>query len=182
MKIGDQVQVLDDDFAGTVVAINKDIVQVASEDGLLLSFRKTELIPAISSHHAAQLSQVSLQAIASKGDLKPKKKKELTSHKKKQKMPPMEVDLHIGKLVSSSRGMSNFQILSLQLDTAKRQLIFARSKRIQRIVFIHGVGEGILKEELYYLLRKEENIDFYDADYQKYGVGATEVYLFQKGV
>jgi len=73
-------------------------------------------------------------------------------------------------------------MLNLQLETAKRQLHFAKNKRIQRIVFIHGVGEGVLKEELYYLLRREENIDFYDADYQKYGVGATEVYLYQKGL
>lgn len=182
MKIGDQVEALDDDFAGIVVAMNKGIISVESIDGFVLSFRESELIPAISSHQAAQLSQVSAQAIAAKEDLKPKKKTALTSPKKKNKVPPMEVDLHIGKLVRNSRGMSNFEILNLQLDTAKRQLTFARSKRIQRIVFIHGVGEGVLKEELHFLLRKEDNLDFYDADYQKYGVGATEVYLFQKGL
>ena len=47
------------------------------------------------------------------------------------------------------------------------------------IVFIHGVGEGVLKEELGYLFRKYDNVKFYDADYQKYGLGATEVYIFQ---
>lgn len=75
--------------------------------------------------------------------------------------------------------MSNFDIVNLQLDTAKRQLEFAIQKRIQKIVFIHGVGEGILKEELGYLFRKYEGIDWYDADYQKYGMGATEVYIRQ---
>jgi dsDNA-specific endonuclease/ATPase MutS2 len=75
--------------------------------------------------------------------------------------------------------MTNFEMLNLQLDTAKRQLDFALRKRIQKVVFIHGVGEGILKEELYYLFKRYENAKFYDADYQKYGMGATEVYFFQ---
>ena len=70
-------------------------------------------------------------------------------------------------------------MLNIQLDTVKRQLEFAFSKKIQRIVFIHGVGEGVLRTELEYLLKRYDNIKFYDADFQKYGIGATEVYVFQ---
>ncbi len=182
MKIGDKVQGLDNDFEGVVVAKQKSIVDVESPDGFVLRFRESELIPAISSQDAMRLSQVSPSQILAKEDFKPKKKTSLESQKKRNKIPPMEVDLHIEKLVNHYKGMSNFEILNLQLDTAKRQLEFAKNKRIQRIVFIHGVGEGVLKEELYYLLRRFENLDFYDADYQKYGVGATEVYLYQKGL
>ena len=91
----------------------------------------------------------------------------------------MEVDLHIHQLVKSSKGMSNYDILNIQLETAKRQLDFAIRKRIQKVVFIHGVGEGILKEELHYLFKRYDNVKFYDADYQKYGLGATEVYIYQ---
>ena len=75
--------------------------------------------------------------------------------------------------------MSNYDMLNIQLDTAKRQLDFAISKRIQKVVFIHGVGEGVLKEELRYLFNRYDNVKFYDADYQKYGLGATEVYIYQ---
>jgi len=67
----------------------------------------------------------------------------------------------------------------LQLDTARRQLEFAIRKRIQKVVFIHGVGEGVLKTELEYLFGRY-NVKYYDADYQKYGLGATEVYIYQK--
>ncbi len=91
----------------------------------------------------------------------------------------MEVDLHIGKLVRKSGGMSNYEILNIQMDTAKRQLNFAISKRIQKVVFIHGVGEGVLRAELESLFSRYENLKWYDADYQKYGLGATEVYIFQ---
>ncbi|SKC01373.1 Smr domain-containing protein [Salegentibacter salinarum] len=70
-------------------------------------------------------------------------------------------------------------MLNLQMETAKRQIEFAMRKRIQKIVFIHGVGEGVLKAELDFLLGRYDNLKFYDADYQKYGLGATEVYFFQ---
>ena len=79
----------------------------------------------------------------------------------------------------STRGMSNFDMLNVQIATAKRQLEFAMSKRIQKVVFIHGVGAGVLKEELFYLFKRYPNISHYDADFQKYGLGATEIYIHQ---
>ena len=91
----------------------------------------------------------------------------------------MEVDLHIHQLTQSNKGMTNHDMLTLQLDTARRQLEFAIKKRIPRIVFIHGVGEGVLKLELEYLFGRYDNITFYEANYQKYGLGATEVKIFQ---
>jgi hypothetical protein len=49
-------------------------------------------------------------------------------------------------------------------------------------VFIHGVGEGVLKLELEYLFGRYNNVKFYDADYKKYGLGATEVYIYQNAL
>ena len=47
------------------------------------------------------------------------------------------------------------------------------------MVFIHGVGEGVLKEELNTLLNRYNNVEYYDADFKTYGLGATEVRIFQ---
>ena len=55
---------------------------------------------------------------------------------------------------------------------------FAIKKRIPKIVFIHGVGEGVLKSELHFLFNNYP-VKYYDASYQKYGLGATEVYIYQ---
>ena len=74
--------------------------------------------------------------------------------------------------------MDNFEMLSLQLETAKRKIEYAISKRISKIIFIHGVGEGVLKSELHYLFGRYP-VRFYDASYKKYGLGATEVYIYQ---
>ena len=70
-------------------------------------------------------------------------------------------------------------MLTIQIDTAKRQLDFAIRKKIQRVVFIHGVGDGVLRAEMEYLFRRYDNVKYYDADLQKYGRGATEVYIYQ---
>ena len=75
--------------------------------------------------------------------------------------------------------MTNFDMLNLQLDTARRQLEFAIKKRIPKLGFIHGVGEGVLRQELETVLRRYNNVTFYDADYREYGLGATEVKIFQ---
>jgi dsDNA-specific endonuclease/ATPase MutS2 len=108
-------------------------------------------------------------------------KRNFTKEKKSKKDEfVLEVDLHIEKLVPSKRGMNNYDILNLQMETAKRQLEFAQKNRIPKVVFIHGVGEGVLKAELDFLLGRYDNISFQDANYQKYGLGATEVYFIQK--
>ena len=91
----------------------------------------------------------------------------------------LEVDLHIEKLVKSFKHMNNFDILNIQVDTARSQLEFAIKNRIPKIVFIHGMGEGVLKSELDYLFGRYPEISFQDANYRKYGLGATEVYIKQ---
>lgn len=174
-KIGDKVEVLDENITGYVDDLVGEMVIVITEDGFPLSYQADELLLKkegikVSNYEASMVK---------KDKEHPTKKRTSTPKPKQRNAPKMEVDLHVHQLVKSTRGMSNFDIVNLQLDTAKRQLEFAIQKRIQKIVFIHGVGEGILKEELGYLFRKYEGIDWYDADYQKYGMGATEVYIRQ---
>ena len=109
------------------------------------------------------------------------KKRSFTKEKKSSReVFVLEVDLHIEKLVPNKNGLSNYDILNIQMDTAKRQMDFAIRNRIPKLVLIHGVGEGVLKSELDFLLRKYENISVQEANYQKYGQGAMEDYFLQK--
>ena len=174
-KIGDKVEVLDENITGYVDDLVGETVIVITEDGFPLSYQADELLL---KKEGIKVSNYEASMVKKAKD-HPTKKRTSTPKPKQRNAPKMEVDLHVHQLVKSTRGMSNFDIVNLQLDTAKRQLEFAIQKRIQKIVFIHGVGEGILKEELGYLFRKYEGIDWYDADYQKYGMGATEVYIRQ---
>ncbi|WP_420602370.1 Smr/MutS family protein [Flagellimonas sp.] len=176
-NIGDRVEVVDDNLSGEIQEVNGDMVTVITDDGFTFQFRSKELVRVegaikVTNFEVAKIKQEKEQ---------PKKKNIPTLKPKERNAPKMEVDLHINQLVKSTKGLSNFDILNLQLETAKRQLDFAIAKRIQKVVFIHGVGEGVLKEELNYLFKRYDNLKFYDADYQKYGLGATEVYFFQNG-
>ncbi len=178
MKIGDKVAVLDDAISGVVSAITGDVIVIDTHDGFELSYQKSELVVMEKIFSANDLAPNNLNEIILEKNSK-KSQKTIKVKPKERFLPPMEVDLHINQLVPKSKSLSNYDILTIQMDTAKRQLDFAISKRIQKVVFIHGVGEGILKTELEYLFGRYDNLKYYDADYQKYGKGATEVYIFQ---
>lgn len=174
-EIQDRVEVLDDTIRGQVIAIDSDEITIETTDGFVMKYSSNELVKI---SNQIKVSNYEVAKIKSEKS-EPIKKKSTAQKPKERNAPKMEVDLHIHQLTKNTKGMSNFDMLNLQLETAKRQLEFAIRKRIQKIVFIHGVGEGVLKEELKYLFRRYDNVKFYDAEYQKYGVGATEVYIFQ---
>jgi hypothetical protein len=88
-----------------------------------------------------------------------------------------EIDLHIEKLVDSYSGMSNAEIVQIQLNAAQDKLDKSILKGLHRLVLIHGVGNGRLKSEIIKLLKSYYDIKFEDASFKKYGAGATMVYL-----
>ena len=181
-KLGDHVLVLDEDLSGIIKHIEGSIISIETDDGFEIDFNMNELV--LKDKRASIESEVFSNSNINDVVLEkeaPKRKQQIKKRFKERYEPSMEVDLHINQLVKSAKGMSNHDMLTLQLDTAKRKLEFAISKRIQKIVFIHGVGEGVLKMELEYLFGRYSNIKFYDANYQKYGLGATEVYIYQNG-
>ncbi len=178
-EVNDRVEVLDDALEGKVIKIDGETIYVETSEGFLMNFNASELVKIEEDQSRLIASSNTSFSEVIKEKQQPKKHKSIKVKPKERNAPPMEVDLHIEKLVNSYRGMSNFDILSLQLETAKRQIEFAVRKRIPKIVFIHGVGEGVLKAELDYLLGRYDNLKFYDANFQKYGVGATEVYIYQ---
>lgn len=176
---GDKVSVLDEAIDGTVVTVKNNEVLIETTDGFMMTFFVNELIKIQdSSNLLSSIRRVDLDAV-SKEKEEPKQRSFVKEKKDKREMSAPEFDLHIEKLVPNKRGMSNYDILTLQTETAKRHIEFAIRNRIPKIVFIHGVGEGILKAELDFLLGRYDGVDFQDANYQKYGLGATEVYFRQ---
>src|SRR5690606_10614720 len=178
MKIGDKVAVLDDVLSGEITRIEYNIITIKTDEGFELDFERRELVLLDNSISKRDLAIMDAQQVLLQKEEK-KRKQGLLQKSKKEYIPALEVDLHIHQLVKSTRFLEKHDMLNIQMDTAERQLEFAISKRFQRVIFIHGVGEGVLRAELETLFRRYDNIKFYDADYQKYGRGATEVYIFQ---
>ncbi|MBQ8674372.1 MAG: DUF2027 domain-containing protein [Bacteroides sp.] len=88
----------------------------------------------------------------------------------------VEVDLHIGELLDDTRGMSNSEMLNYQLEKFREVMEQYKSKAEQRIVFIHGKGDGVLRRALLdELKRKYPVCRHQDASFQEYGFGATMV-------
>ena len=64
----------------------------------------------------------------------------------------------------------------IQLRKVNQVLSENRNKRGLKIVFIHGNGKGVLKNEILKLLKKNFSTHkVSDASMQKYGTGALEV-------
>ncbi|PWH82649.1 DNA mismatch repair protein MutS [Algibacter marinivivus] len=179
-KTGDHVLVLDEDLSGVIKEISGHTISIETEDGFLIDYNANELVLKAKKESISSeiFSNSNIKDVVSEKET-PKRKQQTKKRAKDRYEPTMEVDLHINQLVKSAKGMSNHEMLTLQLDTARHKLDFAISKRIQKIVFIHGVGEGVLKMELEYLFGRYNNVKYYDANYQKYGLGATEVYIYQ---
>jgi hypothetical protein len=92
--------------------------------------------------------------------------------------PAKEIDLHIEKLTEKYEGMSNSAMLTMQLTTFQNNLDNALATGMDEIVFIHGVGNGVLKKEIHKVLSNNKNIKFFqDAQKEKFGYGATLVRL-----
>lgn len=179
-NIGDKVAALDEDVTGVVVNVQNDQIEVETSEGFLMTYLAKELILNTNSNELSGFVSREKVSNAIKEKTEPLKRNFTREKKSKKDDFVLEVDLHIEKLVTSKRGMNNYDILNLQMETAKRQLEFAQKNRIPKVVLIHGVGEGVLKAELDFLLGRFDNITFQDANYQKYGLGATEVYFIQK--
>lgn len=176
LEIGNKVAVLDDVLKGEVIAVNGNDVSVKTEDGMIFNFDTVELVKIdVEQYELSKFSDINNSLLEAKKSESSSKK---SLFKKTKNEVILEVDLHINQLVKSTKNLDNYDMLNKQLDTAKQKLEFAINKRISKVVFIHGVGEGVLKGELIRLLNKYP-VKFYDASYKKYGLGATEVYIYQ---
>ena len=88
----------------------------------------------------------------------------------------VEIDLHAHELLDSTAGMSNGEILNYQLDVFRKTLEEYKSKKGQKIVFIHGKGDGVLRKAILQELKyKYKNYQSQDASFREYGFGATMV-------
>jgi hypothetical protein len=89
-----------------------------------------------------------------------------------------ELDLHIEKLSPDYKGLSNFEMLTLQLQTLEKYLDLASAHHQSSMIVIHGIGTGKLRDEIHEVLRLRKDVkNFFNRYHPKYGYGATEVYF-----
>jgi hypothetical protein len=191
-NIGDQVSFLNEPGGGTISAFKgRAIAIVMMDDGLEIPFpveqlvakskqneklkeepKKTELPKIEPDVFLNELKKIPVQKI-----IRDKEKPQPKKVSKSRTPIEGEVDLHIENLLPSHRGMSNAEIIDVQLRHFTKALDNAIRNNYYKIVFIHGVGKGRLREEIVALLKTYSGITYRYASYERYGWGATEVLI-----
>jgi len=145
-------------------------------------FDRDDTILLMPLHEVKQMTEVDIANLLDK--YKDKKEADARNLNAKTKNKPSRfvvltrqkvVDLHIEELIKDYSSMSNAQIISYQINFFMQEMDKALIDKLHKIVFIHGVGAGVLRSSIREELKRFPNIRYTDAPIEKYGNGATEV-------
>ena len=186
-KIGDKVRFLNSDGHGIIIKIlDSERVELENNFGFQEEYKISDIVP------ERNQEDYETENLAFDNEVKSKINAEKTNKKNfdlKRKFRHLEkygskervvLDLHVENLIHSHHGLSNSAILKIQMTNFKDFLKKSIYKKQRKIVVIHGVGEGVLRHEI----RKELDIyypyfEYFDASYDEFGYGATEIRLIK---
>jgi Smr domain len=106
----------------------------------------------------------------------------------KQKLPelaietyftnPFEIDLHIENLCADHINMSSAEKNNFQLQVFTKALDTAICRAQNSLIVIHGVGKGVLKNEIHGILNQTKEVHSYVNQHDnRFGFGATEIFF-----
>lgn len=110
--------------------------------------------------------------------IKEKQEPETPAHRPQKQVVNnvVEIDLHSSELLETTAGMEGKDILEYQMDVFRKTLDEYKLRRGQKIVFIHGKGDGVLRQRILWELQtKYKRHNHQDASFKQYGYGATMV-------
>ena len=193
VKVGDRVKFLNDVGEGVVIKVGTSIAIVEDESGFDHEYDLAELLPVggeveeeerygnnlpdMSEVLARDISEEKQKKLQEAFDIKYANER-ATNQKRRGEF--MEVDLHFHELVEDMSGLKDRTKLDIQLNHFERMMRIAAEQRIRQVIFIHGVGQGVLRHQIrsrlgmYY-----PECSVRDANPREYGSGATEVLLGQ---
>ncbi|MCK5337856.1 MAG: DUF2027 domain-containing protein [Bacteroidales bacterium] len=90
------------------------------------------------------------------------------------------VDLHIGEIVDNIAGLSSHDMFLLQINFFKKTLDSALANNFRKVTYIHGIGNGVLKNAIIEKLREYEGLENKSASLADYGQGAIDVLLYYR--
>ena len=187
LKMGDRVAFVDE--VGGAVVLDAPIagrVRIRTDDGFVLIRSVKELVPydPVQIKQAYRVSDHQASMVAANDVMEEKRKKRGSAKPGKTPKRPedasvAEVDLHLHELVEDETRLSQGERLSYQLAYFERTLEAAIRDGKRKLIVIHGVGEGVLREEVRKMLQFYDGVRFHDADMGRYGAGATEVLILR---
>ncbi|MBO5632279.1 MAG: DUF2027 domain-containing protein, partial [Aeriscardovia sp.] len=134
------------------------------------------MVPVVVDDASAEPFEVDAKQLAAASAQKEQTETPKVSKSSKPSGDILEVDLHIASLMDNINGLSSRDILQYQLDKFKETMNSYIRFKGQRIVFIHGKGDGVLRAAILKELKHSyKQCTFQDASFQEYGFGATQV-------
>ena len=97
--------------------------------------------------------------------------------KHKTGMDEAVVDLHIAEVIDNIAGLSSSDMFNIQLNYFRKTLESAIKNEYRKITFIHGVGNGVLKNAIIQEMENYEVLENRMASISKFGVGAVDVMI-----
>ena len=195
IKIGSEVKFLNDVGGGIVLEIFSDgTASVEGEDGFDMKYNLSELMlvsESITEQEEAYNNKLPDLAKIIAQDVNEERQKliqkdfevkyaNVRATNQQRRREHMVIDLHIHELIDDQSGLQDRTKLDIQLNHFERMMRIAGEQRIKRVIFIHGVGQGVLRNQI------RTRLDSYypdctvrDANPREYGAGATEVILGQ---
>ena len=195
IKKGSQVKFLNDVGGGIVLEIFSDgTANVEGEDGFDMKYNLQELMLVSDSiteqeeeynNKLPDLAKIIAQDVNEERQKLIQKDFEIkyanvTATNQQRMGEHMVIDLHIHELIDDQSGLQDRTKLDIQLNHFERMMRIAGEQRVKRVIFIHGVGQGVLRNQI------RTRLDSYypdctvrDGNPREYGAGATEVILGQ---
>ena len=195
IKIGSEVKFLNDVGGGIVLEIFSDgTASVQGEDGFDMKYNLTELMLVSDSiteqeeeynNKLPDLAKIIAQDVNDERQKLIQKDFEIKyanvrATNQQRRGEHMVIDLHIHELIDDQSGLQDRTKLDIQLNHFERMMRIAGEQRVKRVIFIHGVGQGVLRNQI------RTRLDSYypdctvrDGNPREYGAGATEVILGQ---
>jgi len=173
-NIGDSVRFLNEPITGIVWNLRKDgWIEVETEEGMILS---------VPSSHLVSVHRLEKKFETGENPIKPGFEKDFPNYapkiQKQEEEIIREFDLHIEELGIPYRNLANYEIVRIQLNYFENKLGESIQKGISPVTFIHGVGNGVLRQEIRKRLLKNPYVShFENKGKDRKGFGATEVFL-----
>ena len=193
LKVGTKVRFLDEVGHGTITqVISLTEVLVEDDNGFEYPYDASRLLVVEDAKEEKMAYERVIPTVLEiiQQDVSPDRKKRLekdfkTKYKEANaragERSDMEIDLHMHAIVDSKAGLDQGVMLELQLSHFERMLQIGIRQRMKKLVFIHGIGQGVLRHQIW------SRVDQYypdctcrSADPRQYGSGATEVWIGER--
>jgi dsDNA-specific endonuclease/ATPase MutS2 len=165
-KVGDKVKFIKSNDYGIIKSIiSERKIQVEDSSNFL----------SIVNHNDVIKFDSSTDTLRAYGDLNINKDiiaKKMNKSIESTNLNVIKVDLHIENIDDDYLFLTNYEIVQKQLVKCERILLSALNSKTQRLIIVHGIGQGVLKNEVHKLLNK-----FKLRYFESINGGSTEVML-----